>query len=224
MSEKKVIETKVSRFWPVYLWLFVALLVGLAIGIWQYQKMSSANQPPADNSVVKQANTEAEVIAAVGRLMILPQEKPAVAVITEVEKIKPVQPFFVDASNGDRILVYKDKAIIYNPKLNKIINVGPISLIKSNDEINGPWKLEIRNGSSTKGAAAKLADTLAADKTLEIVSVSNAAHNEYQGNVLINLSGRDVTNLAEKLSVSATTSLPEAEASTSAELLLIIGN
>lgn len=68
------------------------------------------------------------VVAKVSQLMILPiDEEPALATITDTTKLTS-NPFLAKAQNGDRILLYakNQKAIIYRPSINKIVDVGPI--------------------------------------------------------------------------------------------------
>jgi hypothetical protein len=68
-------------------------------------------------------------VAAVGKLMDLPSEKPTVATVKDVTQLPLNQPFFVAAKNGDTVLFYNDakKAILYRPETDKIINVSPIN-------------------------------------------------------------------------------------------------
>lgn len=66
----------------------------------------------------------------VGKLLTLPtDEQPTVATVQDKEKLKD-QPFFKDAQNGDKLLIYTkaQKAIIYREEGNKLINVGPVTL------------------------------------------------------------------------------------------------
>ena len=66
----------------------------------------------------------------VKKLIELPsKEKPTLATVTDNKKLAE-QPFFKNAENGDKILIFAEskKAIIYRPSENKIINVGPIAI------------------------------------------------------------------------------------------------
>jgi hypothetical protein len=69
-----------------------------------------------------------QLVSAVGKLMELPQETPIAATISDITKLKN-QPFFTNAQNGDRVLVFTQakKAILYRPSNNKIINVSSLS-------------------------------------------------------------------------------------------------
>lgn len=71
-----------------------------------------------------------DVIAKVGRLMVLPEgETPTLATVADPEKLKD-QKFFTNAQTGDQVLIYatSQKAILYSPKLNKIVEVAPVNL------------------------------------------------------------------------------------------------
>lgn len=65
----------------------------------------------------------------VGKHFLLPtNEVPALATITDTKKISAI--FFKHAKNGDKVLIYKKNklAIIYRPSIDKIIEVGPVTL------------------------------------------------------------------------------------------------
>lgn len=66
----------------------------------------------------------------VGKLIALPtDEKPTVATVTDVDKLKE-QAFFKNAANGDKVLIYTNarKAILYRPTEKRIIEVGAINI------------------------------------------------------------------------------------------------
>lgn len=69
-----------------------------------------------------------EMVGRVSKLMVLPDEAPTVAVVSDLEKLKG-QLFFARAHEGDIVLMYPkaQKAVLYNPTLNKIIEVAPIT-------------------------------------------------------------------------------------------------
>lgn len=108
-----------------YLLLIVSYVI-VGIAVWQIQAQVQSDP------MRQQAKAEEEVKSIVNRvsqLMLLPSdETPQVAAINDAESLAKTQAFFVNAKNEDQILIYlKDqKAIIYRPSENKIINVGPI--------------------------------------------------------------------------------------------------
>lgn len=78
----------------------------------------------------KPAEETASIIAAVGRLMVLPpDEQPTIATVSDAERLKS-QPFFANAKDGFKVLIYSmaEKAILYDPFQNKIVEVAPLNL------------------------------------------------------------------------------------------------
>lgn len=77
-----------------------------------------------------QAAERKELVSEVSKLYALPKdEQPIVGEVQDVSKLKE-QPFFKNAKNGDKILIYKEArlAIVYRADQNKLINVGPIAI------------------------------------------------------------------------------------------------
>ncbi|KKR56818.1 MAG: hypothetical protein UT96_C0033G0001, partial [Candidatus Woesebacteria bacterium GW2011_GWC2_40_30] len=77
-----------------------------------------------------QAQAEANaLVAKVSKLMTLPtDETPTIATVTDVSIVAD-QPFFKNAQNGDKVLIYQKagKAILYRESENKIIEVGAVN-------------------------------------------------------------------------------------------------
>lgn len=137
MTRPKVEQSASNLFkwWPII--LLLAILVGASAYLILNQSAAienSAISSSASDSVAvnKIPSSPDEVLAALGRLIILSDTKPSFAIVDEAAlAIKATEPFFKDAALGDRILIYPDRAIIYRPSHNIIVNVGPISLTKS---------------------------------------------------------------------------------------------
>lgn len=111
---------------PVNLLLLVLFVISAALAVYFYQEMAKIKENP---QAVAQEETQ-RLIEQVGRLIVLPQdEAPTVATISDVEKLKD-QPFFANAQNGYKILIYTKakKAILYDPVSNKIVEVAPVNL------------------------------------------------------------------------------------------------
>ena len=114
--------------------LAVLLVISIGMGVYFYQKATVDPQ----KSVQQELN---DIVADVGRLMILPaDETPTLATVSDPEKLKN-QPFFANAQKGDKVLVYpiSRKAILYSPSLNKIIEVAPVNT-GGGDTTNVPIK------------------------------------------------------------------------------------
>lgn len=87
-------------------------------------KKNQAQTTPSGQADVK------ELLQRVSRLIVLPEnEEPTVATVSDPEKLKD-QPFFAKAKTGDKVLIYSKakKAILYDPKADKIIEVAPLNI------------------------------------------------------------------------------------------------
>lgn len=87
--------------------------------------LSAGTQP-------SQAEADA-LIEKVGKLMALPtDEKPTIATVNDASKVKD-QQFFSNSENGDKVLIYQkaQRAILYRPSSNIIVEVGSVTINQS---------------------------------------------------------------------------------------------
>ena len=233
-----------SAIGKFFLVIFI-LIIAVGFG-WYFMKYQEAQQRIDDllSAGVGQKLSEEEItnlIDKVGKLVLLPEgEIPTVVVIEDAIALAEQQPFFKGASDGDKILIYSEKAFIYNPEKNILVNVGPVyfedKATTTAEEGTEPVvetppvpevqkiNLEIRNGSNTVGIAQELANNLSVRDIYNIVGIKNAVNSEYAGIILVNLSGEDVSDLESMLGVTAVDVLPEGETDAQAGVVVIIGN
>lgn len=102
--------------------LLVVTLAAAGYFAWQYYQLRS-------NPDKLQQDETTSLVQKVGKLYQLPSGTPTIATINDKDKLKS-QPFFAQAENGDKLLIYNDAklAIIYRESENRIINVGPVAL------------------------------------------------------------------------------------------------
>jgi len=123
-------QKKSSAFGTMKSVFTVLVVFALAVGATAF---SITKYPEVLGLSKGQAQAQAEVdmlISDVGKLLSLPSdEKPTVATITDVEKLKE-QVFFKNAMNQDKVLIYTNakKAILYRPSENKIVEVGAVNI------------------------------------------------------------------------------------------------
>lgn len=112
--------------------LLVIAAAGVAAGGYYYNKYQNAQNLLKNPNL--QVNKEAsQLVAQVGKLMVLPtDEQPTVATVTDASKLKD-QPFFKNAKNGFKVLIYVKarKAILYDPVKNVIVDVAPVNIAQS---------------------------------------------------------------------------------------------
>lgn len=69
------------------------------------------------------------IVERVRTLIAIPDDVvPTVATIIDVETLRQRNPFYLKAENGDHLIVTADRAILYDPDENKIIDVLPVQL------------------------------------------------------------------------------------------------
>jgi hypothetical protein len=220
--------------------LWLKMVIGMVIigalaaaGYYYYQyQVISGN---AGDKAVKKA------VAQVGKLMILPDEVPTLATVTDATKLNS-QRFFRNAQNGDEVLIYSlaSKAILYRPKINKIVEVASVQPVDttvpssanaqltqaSAQEVNAQMQLALDNGTQTVGLTNKLAKTIT-DKFPDVVisSKETAARNDYQQTIIVDITGKyeqRISDLATFLGAKVA-SLPQGEDRPNADALVIFG-
>ena len=127
-AEEKIEEKNKPRVFKSLFVILVSVLVGAGL------VYAVAKQKPEFLGLPKgSAQVQAEVdrlVSEVGSLIALPSdEKPTVATITDIEKLKD-QQFFKNAKNEDKVLIYTNakKAILYRASEKRIIEVGAVNI------------------------------------------------------------------------------------------------
>jgi hypothetical protein len=78
-----------------------------------------------------QQNREAaqEIVRRVRKLIAIPEDvEPTVATVVDVETLRERNPFYDNAENGDHLVVTPERAILYDPDSNIILDVVPVQL------------------------------------------------------------------------------------------------
>jgi hypothetical protein len=111
---------------PLIIFLtLVLLIVALGGTSFYFYKKSQRDDPSRMNQMEAEA-----LVQEVGKILILPEgEVPTIATVSDPEALKG-QVFFVDAKKGYKVLIYANakKAILYDPKSKRIVNIAPIQL------------------------------------------------------------------------------------------------
>ncbi len=139
-NKQKIENRKLLFFGIIPLIIIILLLVLIIFSLFYLTKQKTTkptNNPNVSSNpnIVSQTEVEA-IVSRVGMLIDLPKdETPTLATVLDKDKLKD-QPFFANAQNGDKILIYikAKKSIIWRPSENKIINSGPITNIDNTME------------------------------------------------------------------------------------------
>lgn len=226
--------------------LIPLLLLVAAPGVYFYSKYQKVNIELKKLS--PQSKEEiGSLIKKVGMLMDLPtDEEPTVATVTDKEKLKE-QKFFAKAENEDRVIIYvkAQKAILYRPAWNKIIEVARVDSIDQNQagvatesavatvtptiSTVVPVSLVVMNGTEETGLSSVFVERIKSLEGLNITRKLNAAKKDRVENLVVDLENGKNTELAQKIlnilgSGSVTTQMPEGEATPSSQLVVLLGS
>jgi len=111
--------------------LLVLLFVGaagyLGLDYYKTQKELSEFQGSKEAVAIKEKNN---LLRKVNKLALLPQdENPTIATVTDAFRLRG-QKFFSQAENDDKVIIFSkaQRAILYRPSLNKVIESAPINI------------------------------------------------------------------------------------------------
>lgn len=98
----------------------------------QIEESKSTASPQMDQTEVTR------IVTLVSQHMVLPEETPVIYIISNSQDaIDAYGSFFTNSSEGDYLIIYSDKAIIYRESTNLIINSGPVVFLgQSGNELN----------------------------------------------------------------------------------------
>lgn len=232
MSEEEKVKKKLRLPKIAVLIIGVVLVLALAAAsgyfYLQYKKNQDLLKDPARAAQIQSQ----EIVEKVGKLMELPKdEKPTIATVSDVSKLKG-QPFFAKAKNGFKVLIYTkaQKAILYDPVGNKIVEVGPVNIGSSQTQAQTkttPVKIALYNGTNTVGLTTKVEKQLKDNGlNIEVVEKSNASTSAYTKALVIDLSGKQaslVKQLTTLLGGEVSTIPAGEEKPKDAEVLVILG-
>lgn len=200
------------------------LIVFIGIGGFYFYRKSA----PPQNLLSKVGN----------HILLSTNESPTVATVSDKTKLIN-QKFFSEAQNGDILLIYNSsqRAILYRPSLDKIINVtmvnihtsarvqNPTPTISVRDVTKTPLKVAIYNGTQIVGLASKMEKQLKQQfPTISVVTKSNTTES-YTENLIIDLTGTRKTeaNTIATLMKGKVATLPKNEIKPTSDILIILG-
>jgi hypothetical protein len=171
------------------------------------------------------------LVAEVSKFIVLPDEEPTIATVSDVDKLKD-QPFFQKAKNGDKVLIYSSakKAYLYDPNLKKILDVANfnVSSPSAQQTTNLPQKEDIkvvvRNGTNIQGLATKMSKQVQDILPGATISKENAAKFDYDKSTIVILSdyAKDSANkLSQSLGI-AIGNLPPGEVKPEGSDIIVI--
>ncbi len=238
-------------------WLFGLLFVASAIAlVAQFRQVSALKlenynlqEEKKLSSNKREINNDSDLTARLQELILLPADQPTIATVKDLAVGAQRSAFLANAENGDKMVIFRDRALLFRPSIDKIINMvgsgnfselpinnssassspaidlssSPSSTSSESSSSNvAVQTLEIRNGTAVAGQA-KVWQAKMTTKGYKVLAIGNAANSNYTETTLINLAGKDVSKLEQELGVSAVNNLAGGEATSQADAIIIIG-
>lgn len=165
-------------------------------------------------------------VAAVGKLMILPEgETPTYGTVADAGKLKN-QTFFAQAQNGDEVLIYEKArlTILYRPGLKKIVNVGPL-VVGSQGSPYVTSTIAIENGTDNDDVLSSMTKAVTQAFPNARIVYKGKASRTYPTSIVIDVTKKNqplAEQVADSLKIQAGKQ-PLAEPEPAADMLIIIG-
>ena len=227
-------------------WLIAALVVlvaGLATLWYVPQYVAHKKAATSPERVALNTDQVQSLVAKVSaHIQVKQGEQPTVATIQDVEILRAQNPdFYKDAQNGDRLLIWSDKAVLYSSSQDKLLAVLPIRIPEtpatgttSQNPVLPPITapkapvaenptIDVRNATQVTGLAKTVADRLTAAglKVGQIVSAKPLADT-----LIVVQAGKSFPETVKKLAEltgGRVATLPAGEASFNSDIVVLIG-
>lgn len=175
---------------------------------------------------------ETDLITRVNNLMVLPDEVPKIAMVTDATKLES-EKFFRYANNGDQVLIFNNalKAVLYRPSINKIIDVAVVLPVISEKVLPTPTvaseqTIALYNGTK-KAGLTDVFEKLLKEKfpNIIIVTKEKAIRSDFDKTIIVDVAQKDETVVKEMAQILGATisPLPNDETKPEVDLIIILG-
>lgn len=129
--------------------LFLGIIGAIALFAWAEMQRRDAvgrlEQTEQELAEIRESTKESardvaqRVLEQVRVHMEVPDSpEPTVATIVDVERLRQTSEFYNKAKNGDHLIITSNRAILYNPDINKIIDVVPVKIDNQANQETAP--------------------------------------------------------------------------------------
>lgn len=236
-----------------FVFAVVVVVLAAAVVLWIRRGLDGLSSQPKLQSATEQvprkqvsADDIQGVIARVSQLIVTRQnESPTVATIQDADTLRAQSPaFYQDAQNGDRLLVWSDKAVLYSTSRDLILAVLPVSLppiattsttaaatstpALTDATLERP-AFDVRNGSGIPGLAKNLVDQLKAAGYAPAAAKNAKSFTPYPQTAVFKMNQKEfpltIKDLMDEfgLKVQDASAAPAAELPSAADFLIIVG-
>lgn len=181
------------NFWKITTAVLFLMLLALA-GFFLYNYYQNRSKKPVDKT--------AQYVKEISKLLVLPTDVPVLTPIDDIVKFKERDPlFFKSAKKGDVLLGFRDRVILYDPLLNKILNFASTIRVPPPPPLT-PLRISLRYNGDDESRALNLKTQLeAVSPNYKIVEVV-ASKAQYSGDVVYQVNPKrdeDIIFLAQAL-------------------------
>lgn len=109
--------------------VFACIVLGLGVFLFLNPFNSSpVSQGISTRSIQDQKDIDS-LMREISKIVVVPEETPLVFEIADVDVLLKENLFFLNASNGDILVVFPKsvKALVYDPREKRIVNMGPVT-------------------------------------------------------------------------------------------------
>lgn len=227
--------------WPL------VIVVIIAVAALCYVTFLRSTKPTPNGSGVATSDEIDALVEKVSRhVSIKAGERPTVATVEDANLLRQQRPaFYSEAENGDKLLVWSDKAVLYSPRRDVVLAVLPIAYATDGEPVSGNATstttpsdttptaseaqaptIEVRNGTSRAGLARRATD-LAKANGFTTVAPGDAKDRSYTNTVFLVKAGASFPvsepKLVELLKAEKVETLP-GEVASAADILVILGS
>lgn len=211
--------------------LAVAVLAGLR-NLWMPHFLTLATAFGFKKSAVTPDSKLQALIDRVKRHAVVSDtEVPNIATIQDITVVRPKNPLlYRDAQNGDRVLLWRDTAVIYSSALDRVLVVLPISpptasATRTIPDTKEQAMIEVRNGSRVSGAAAAMVSQLTA-AGLSVLPATDAQSKAYRKTVVVERSDKAFPRTLQTIQAitkAQVVAKPASEKDLKGDFLIILG-
>lgn len=105
--------------------IIIIFVVGVGAGYLVYNRLT---EKEGDNEGNIEQREVVDILDELGEIILLPEsENPTVAKLIDISELKKENEiFYKDAQEGDIMIIYSDRAIIFRRAEKRIVNIAPV--------------------------------------------------------------------------------------------------
>lgn len=223
---------------PIFPFVVIGVVLFAALTLRLVRWMRAPVVPAAEQRMEGATGDIDALLQNVARHIILPVgEVPTVATIQDIALAREQNPvLYRDAQNGDRLIAWSTQLVVFSPSRDRVLAILPITppptttLTTSSTTSTAPVteirSLEIRNGTAVAGLAKRATDQLKKTSPFTLLPFAAASRKDYQQTLIVvpaESSPEALQMITSFVAGTVVMALPAGEASTTADVLVILG-